>query len=229
MVQAIAVSEADDDALDAAIEAYLSHTASRLVRVLDHALAGFEEPSPHVAPDRALRLVAPLVETLAGFALGRLAGALATGVRRWFGDDVARAVHAELGALAPRGRPEPLRTRYLADAAARPLVDELAQRLHPRVLRISGELRAAASATRAIVEQRAPGRQRTLATVFDLLRADELALERIAEELAAGWAQYRALLAGAPAPAGSPMWIAWARRARGHAAAAAPRYIAVIG
>lgn len=226
MSHAIAISEAEDEALDAAVEAYLSHTATRLVRVVEGALAGFEEPPP-AAPDHALRMLAPLVETLAGFALGRLAGALATGVRRWFGDDVARALHAELGALAPWSRPEPARAHYLADAAARPLVDELAQRLHPRALRIAGELRAAALATRAIVEQRAPGRERTLATVFALLRADELAFERIAEELAAGWAQYRALLAGAPAPDASPMWTAWARRVRHERPAVTP-YIAVI-
>lgn len=179
---------------------YVESSHAALTRALATTLATFDEPRCH-DPVRARRLQDPLVEALAGFAIGCVAGDLATGVRRWFGDDLATAV---LAALRPvRATPEPV--RFLDDAGARPLVDELGGRLLPRLCHAAIELRAlVAAAIRLVAPRTIP---------FDRLGLDATVEHRFACELERGWTQYLAVLAGEPRVI-SAMWDGWARLIR---------------
>jgi len=195
--------------------AYVAHTSHGLARALAGSLAAFDEPRA-ADPTRALRLLGLLVEPLVGFALGSIAAQLATATRRWFGDEASRAVLGALrGHLAPAAPAWDERIRYLADADTRPLVDELGARLHARFCR--APIAGMVATTRATVARLAPQRIASLATALELATRDDLLGARLGDELAAGWAQYRAALAGQTAPTTSPLWSAWSRKVRGEA------------
>jgi hypothetical protein len=151
--------------------------------------------------DRALRLLAPLVEALEGFAIGSMIGHVAHAVRSWFGDAVA---HELVGKLRAH-----IRTRATTENELAPtLAAELGARLHPRLSRIP----AAAMVATAVEHVASP---RMIAGAFDVARKDPLLADRLLTELQAGWQHYRAALAGTTLPTVSPLWAKWSKKLRG--------------
>jgi hypothetical protein len=226
---ALAAPELPAPSTERAIAAYLEAIERSLAGALRTAVDTLAEPRV-TDPDRALHRLGCLVESLAGFALGSIAGELITGLRRWFGDDVAAAVAARVRTSWPTAARAPVasgETRYLADAQAqaRPLVDELASRLHVRFCRASIDLRALVATIEDVVAERAPDRPRSLAIMLDQLARDEARASRLAAELAFGWRVFVAAVTGKPFPAttdlcarSQALWLAWQHQLGGRPA-----------
>jgi hypothetical protein len=153
--------------------------------------------------DHALRLLAPLVEALEGFAIGSVIGHVAQAVRSWFGDASARTL---VGTLRRHIRTRA--TTPCGDELAATFAGELAARLRPRLSRIP---------TAAIVDDAIEhvGSSSMLAAALAVARKDELLAERLTTELHIGWQHYRAALAGATLPTISPLWEQWSKKVRG--------------
>ena len=204
-------------ALPAAIDRYLAGCATQLDRTI--AAAALGEPS-HRDPDRAARLLEPLLETLAGLALGQVIGLAAAGVRRTFG----AAVHARvevaiahaLGAVAPPAPP-----LFALDAApCRSFATELGHRLRRRVALVPREAGAALHAIATALGDDDP-QLAVLGRLLGVLTEDPLLADRYAAQLATGWRTYVALVEGTPrartAPS-APIWDRWARQLTGERA-----------
>lgn len=166
-----------------------------------------------VHADRAFVTIGLVVETIAGFSIGLVTGELARAVRAWFGDELAARVRA-----APHAsRAVELRaTRFLDDAARRPLVDELGLRLVPRLRIAVGDVRALAEHAARVVPA---DRERTMAAIFQRAPHTSLLEARLGAELRNGWAHACAVVEGTKLPTieGSSrsraLWQAWGRLA----------------
>lgn len=165
--------------------------------------------------DRALRLLAPLVEALEGFAIGSAIGHVAQAVRSWFGENSAREL---VGTLRRHIRSRAITENELADT----LAGELAARLHPRLSRIP----IAAIVDDAIEHV---GGSRMLGAALDIARKDDLLAERLTTELQTGWQHYRAALAGETLPTASPLWAQWGKKVRGERDVPMREYVMQIG
>jgi hypothetical protein len=185
-----------------------------LARSLAAAIAPLGEPKAR-APERALRLVEPLVETIAGIAIGTIVNGLAGAARRAYGEGAARDVLVALKPLVAAAGAAPAHGRYLRDAAARPLIDDFAARLHATFTRIP--LAAIVAAARAAAVRHAIDRAPAFSIALDAVGRDDRLAHRLGDEIARGWAAYRAVIAGEPASTMSPLWIAWCRALRGEA------------
>jgi len=165
--------------------------------------------------DRALRLLAPLVEALEGFAIGSAIGHVAQAVRNWFGEPSSREL---VGKLRRHIRARAMTENELADT----LAGELAARLHPRLSRIP---------IAAIVDDAFEhvGGSRMLGAALDIARKDELLAERLTTELHIGWQHYRAALVGSTLPTASPLWAQWGKKVRGERDVAMRDYVMQIG
>jgi hypothetical protein len=166
-------------------------------------------------PKRALAIVSCLVETLTGFAIGSIAGEVFGGVRTWFGDDELGALRRRLGSGWPVACTESVaaETPYLVDAANRPLVDELARKLHVRFCCMSRDVEELVAAVRSSV---APERGHRVGVMFDLLMKEENVEQRVVAELGFGWSMGVAAMAGRPFPSrqqrtarSQQLWLAW--------------------
>ena len=193
-----------------AVEAFAEQTTRRLAATVVYELDGLREPRVP-CPERALRVMPLLVDTLVGYALGGAAADLIDRMRT-AGPAVDRAwVRRRVSAVARRAPPDgrPHRpTAVLADRARRPLVDELGSQLLPAIMVGQGVLRLiAAEAAAAAVPAHAI---RVLATTA----ASDLAAVRLADQIEHGWAAYAAALTGGDAPAiahpnSRELWHAW--------------------
>jgi hypothetical protein len=165
----------------------------------DTLLTTFQRTCAHLADpatddiDRALRLLAPLADTLEGFAIGCAIGHVATAVRRWSGEAAGRAVLARL-------RPY---MKTAAHAESEELAPTLAAELASRMRRRLSHMPVATLVTEA-------GTQ-----VSPVAAHDDLLAPRLATEIQTGWQHYRALLAGSRLPTTSLLWSAWDRKVRG--------------
>src|SRR5512140_1361736 len=95
--------------------------------------------------------VPALREPRAGYAVGVIAGELVRGARAWLGDELAAEIRV---VTVPRGAAclEPVTPRrFLADAEARPLVDELGVRLQARLRLAVADARATVTSAIALV------------------------------------------------------------------------------
>jgi hypothetical protein len=211
-----------DDPRLAIADAHANAVAARLAEALLAAIAPLPEPPRPYSRERALSLSWRLVDALAGFALGAALAPVIGCVRRAAGvDQVAlrRALATATARYDVRARPSAALTPtgvVIADAAKRPLVDELGSQLHRRLLDGAADLRAVIAALLAPVPIAGLD-----ALVADLGRAnDDLAAQRFADQLAHGWATYTAELAGVAMPAieqdrTRALWTLWRRRVRG--------------
>jgi len=154
--------------------------------------AGLVDP-PIDDIDRALRLMTRLADTLEGFAIGCAIGHVVNAVRRWSGDDAARAVLARLRPhIRTAARPEP-------DELAHSLAGELAARMHRRLMLMPVATFVAEAGS----------------AVSPVATRDDLLGPRLAAEIEVGWQHYRALVLGARLATASPLWHLWDRRVRG--------------
>jgi hypothetical protein len=200
-----------------AIASFTDATASMLSRSLRKAVDPLAEPRP-LDRDHAAKILRCFVETMTGFALGTITTEVFAGVRPWFGDEIVAEAQAAL-----RGRwPSPAReaalpeTRYLEDAANRPLVEKLASRLHVRFCQLSPDVRALLATINDIVERRTPQQQHTIGVMLDLVQRTDTIETRLGDELAFGWTIYDALVSSRPIPStegrwhrSTALWQAW--------------------
>ncbi len=223
--------DADRDEAALAIDRYLTFTTTTLHRVLASTVASLVEPRA-ADPGLAMRHLGCLVETLVGAAAGAVIGQVVSAVLQVIGRDARPALEARLREalwrIGPRGG-APRRPSlhavppFVADAAARPLVDELGARLHPRLATARAEhqsvlLRVAT----AIPAEPATTLTSTLAQLHD----DILVAHVWSEHLRIAWWAYAAAVssmrdaaASVPPALASSMccatWQTWLRLVRG--------------
>jgi hypothetical protein len=210
-------------AIQSAAGRYASFVDAALARALRHATRELSEPRVG-DPARAVRLVAPLVETLTGFAIGTIASELLRGMRRWVGADSVSEVRARLGIEWPRACRDARAaecTPYLHDASHRPLVNELACSLHLRFCRMSRDV-----AQLIATAQQCARSPSNLDVMLGLLAQEEHVEQRVAAEIAFGWTMYLAALARRTYPAtdqrsarSQALWLAWQHQLDGAPAA----------
>jgi hypothetical protein len=229
---AAAAPRATHDAAAAAVERYVVATFEGYRRALLAQVPALAEP--RVAdPERALRRLPLLVETLAGFAMGKVIGAVAAAVRYGFGDEVRDGVGRVLGQIARGGAPRAAVTESLAPVPflrdpAGPLLDALGSRLHARLCTDVAEARAHLARIHAEVERAVPARLGALADQLDRLATDDASAFAFAEQLAAGWRCYVAAVNGERAADATGMWKAWTSRLAGPGPAPEPASAQIV-
>jgi hypothetical protein len=204
-----------------AISAYVEAVSEALGRTLVSSIETLEEPASPADPERATKLLASVIEMLAGFAIGAAIGLVASAVRRQLPAEVRTAVDRDLaeatrrcGAVPlDRGHPTLVRS-FLADRDERPLLDELGTRLQLRLIHAAIDLREALSAIARAIERIAPDQLRWFTSTLTLHARDEMVTERFAHQLQCGWLAYRSVLVNGSLPEGEP-WQLWSRRMRG--------------
>ena len=163
---------------------------------------------------KAIRILDRLVETIAGFAIGTIAGEVFGGVRTWFGEETLLELRRQLGSAWPASCAQSgaLETPYLEDAAERPFVDELARKLHVRFCRMSEDVQALLAAVDSLCESR----RHRVGVMFDLLAKEENVEKRVQAELMFGWSMCIAAVTGHPLPTrqertarSQALWLAW--------------------
>ncbi|HWO21436.1 MAG TPA: hypothetical protein VNO30_21860 [Kofleriaceae bacterium] len=222
---AAAAATADRHAAEAA-ERYAAATFEGYRRALVAQVPALAEPRG-ADPDRARRWLPLLVETLAGFALGKAVGAVAAAVRYGFGDDVRDGVGRVLGQITRDRAPRAAVTALLPPAPflrdpARPLLDALGSQLHARLCTDAAEARAHLARLHAEVARAAPARLGALAALLDRLATDDGPALAFADQLAAGWQCYAAATTGTGATDATGPWKVWTRRLAGPALAPEP-------
>jgi hypothetical protein len=191
-------------------DAYASSIATTFERVLADDVPTLHEPSAD-NPQRALQIVGLVAETIAGLAVGIVAGELERATRTWFDASTAAELRGLFDASIGGRVARPVSSRrFLPDADLRPIVDELGIRLRPRLRYVAADL--AYAIERAYVRLRTPA-------MFAVLAEHSLLDERLRVELATGWACACAAIEGRPLPTiqGSArsraLWQAWSRLA----------------
>ena len=212
-----------------AIDRYVAATFDRYRRTLVAQLPTFVEP--RVAdPDRALKRLRFLVETLAGFAIGSAIGAVASATRRGFGDEVRAGIGRVLGRVMLTGAPRDTISELTAPAPflrdpTRPLLESLGSQLHARLCAAVPEVRAHIAQLHAEITRAAPAQLRAFSDELDRLAADDASDLAFADQLAAGWLFYTAAvgdLSHAAAPDARGTWRSWTGRLAGPAPAPPP-------
>lgn len=199
--------------LDQTIDHFLSTSFAQLDRVV--ATATLPEPDTR-DPDLALRILDPLLEALAGLAIGSVLGAAIAGVRRSFGTSIRtrvdRSVARVVGSIAPPANP-PL---YLVDPAPHQAFGrELHQRLRGRIAIAPRDGRIVLAAIAREIEDAEPGELRTFERMLALLADDPIVADRYAVQLATGWRCYTAIVTGKPVVGADAMWARWTSRLLG--------------
>ncbi len=197
---------------------YADFIAATFERVLAEQVPALREPVA-ARPERALKIVGLVVETIAGLAVGVVAGEVERATRLWFGANAAAEILDRF--TAPLGSRIDQPPRFLADADARPLVDELGARLRPRMRHTAADI--------ARIVARMPAEYDAMCAQ---LRETSLLDERLRDELATGWACACAAIEGPPLPAiqsarSRALWQKWSRLAGLERRVSEP-YIAVI-
>lgn len=220
--------------LTAAVDHYADTVTQRFAEAVIAGLAALKEPPRPPRRDReprsaardriddtgrALYVAGLLAETLGGFAVGGAASELIEAVRAANTDangerasqrrrisEVAIDTDSQAG---ERTRPKAV----LADAEARPLVDELGVKLLPAVLCARSTIHRVA---RAIVSAVEPARAVEVLASPAVIEAAAL---RFADQIEYGWQTYLAALSGAKCPAivherSRELWKTWLRRVR---------------
>jgi hypothetical protein len=232
-----------DARLIAAIDRHVAMTAGTLADVFVTTIVLLDEPAVHDAR-LARRCLEDLVDTLLGVAAGVLSGRVVSAMIRAFGDDIGhqleRRVHEALIRIGPGRAPlAPHRLpcassirapiRFLHDVAARPLVGELATRVHPRLGRTAHDHHAALSNLAGAV---ALAHIPALVATLEMLGYDLLLANLWSDHIQLAWQFYTAAVARQPREPTLPpelgnslaceTWRAWLRRMRGDAPAAMP-------
>lgn len=169
---------------------YLDAVEAALAHVLRDATLAEPRASN---PDRALKVLALFVETMAGFALGAIARQLAAAMRSWFGDDGAATMRAALHRWPCARHPVP-------HEAGDTLAAEALARLRVRFALANVEARCLVDAI--------PNKPMT-GMMFDLLAKEDTLAPRIARELAVGWQVYTSAITTRRYPPMTPLWQAW--------------------
>ena len=207
-----------------AIDAFIAATFARYEAVLATEVPALPEPRA-LDPRKALRLVAQVTETLAGFAVGAAIGAVAIAMKRSFGDATRTAIDAELVRIASHQGPTgmvgmpPRVARFFASslvAQEKPLVDELGALLLMRLRQSAAEARRHVTA----IARACPDMQKAFAMTVDLLTPDDATALAFTDQLATAWVHLRIKLGArastlAVMPAGARFdrahatWQAW--------------------
>ena len=218
--------------LSASLSRHVAVTTTILADVLAQVAATLDEPRTS-NPELALQYLGYLVETLLGAAAGAVIGRVASAALRGSGRDATTTIHQRLRAALRHIGPgrqarggdaltehEPVFTQA---ASARPLVHELAVRLHGRLAGASRDHHAALIAlATAVPAERTTGFTAELAG----LDADPMLAHLWTEHLGIAWRHFAAAVANvrdatplippALATTGScETWRIWLARVRG--------------
>ena len=138
------------------------------------------------AGDRADRVLAYFLDTMAGYAHGVIASHLLSGMRRWYGDDGAALVRA-----AMQGWP-----------AYAPLSTEgsVVEQLYVRFCHVSAQAR--------VLVEAVPERPMT-PVMLSLLAKEDTIQRRLGEALALGWRVYCAAITTRRYPPLDRLWQSW--------------------
>jgi hypothetical protein len=194
----------------ASISAYLASAISRIDRVIGS--APLVEPKGD--PDRAARSMSPLVETLAGIAIGTIVGGVAQAVRRSHGPHVTAKIAAMLATQVATYEPRPIPALAILDESpSRWFREELAKRLRARISMLAGDVRAMLMSIAQIVVTSGPDEAIDFERV--LANADSLIDEKYARDLQRGWDAWTAVVASTTVREQTPLWRLWSQRVRG--------------
>jgi hypothetical protein len=190
--------------IEVALDHYLVQTTGRF----DRAAASLVLAEPVTRDvDLAGRTLDRLLETLAGLAIGSLAGAVIAGVRRGFGRDARARVDAAIARTIGGIAPPAVQLHALDDAPVRSLAAELQQRLRRRILFAARDARVMLVATAEAV-----GEPHALRRVLALLADDVVIAERFGGLVTAGWQCATAVIEGRAQEATAAVWRQWAQR-----------------
>jgi hypothetical protein len=159
---------------------------------------------------RAAHVIACALETLAGLAIGSVAGAVADAVRRTFGVTPVVTASSAPPQRAPYWLEEERTTANVAGLK------------HGLRRRIALGHRDAIAMIAQIEEQVTTGERAAFARMLGLLARAELVAERFAPQVHAGWRCVVAAIDGRTIPAIDPLWQRWAQRLRGDRPAVTP-------
>jgi hypothetical protein len=202
--------------LAGALDQFAEVTTDRLADTVLTGLAHLREPATPTRFDRALHIAGLLAETLAGFACGGSAAELIERMRSAGATTDRDGVRRELAALAADLRWDDEERRpqvVLADAQAKPLVDELGIRLLPLILRGRRALHRLACELVADLDPAI-----AIAALAAATASDASAM-RLGDQMIYGWQTYGAAIWGGAPPAiaherSRELWRAWLRRLR---------------
>jgi hypothetical protein len=191
---------------------YQAAIGAMFERSIAEARPSLREPQREHHNAHARRVVAMLVETIAGFAVGIVTRDFARAVNAWFGADAGALVHAAIP--APRRRAKT--ADEIIDAPIKLMRDEFAEQLRDRLAHTAREL----GATIDVVAARLPGeRSRAAVAMFGELARGAEYDDRLARELSIGWACACAAIEHMPMPSidTSPrsrdLWRIWSELA----------------
>jgi hypothetical protein len=162
--------------------AYLESVRAALAKVLREIGPTLIEPRA-LDLARARRVLGLFVDTITGFALGVIAGHVLGGMRRWYGDEGARAMR---GAL-------PTWQRLATEGS-------VTEQLHVQFCHLQPLARALVGALPVLP---------MTAAMLDLLAKEDTIERRVGEELARGWRVYSAAVTTKRYPALTPLWQRW--------------------
>lgn len=200
------------DSTVASISAYLASAISRIDRVIGH--TALVEPNGDL--DRAARAMSPLVETLAGLAIGTIVGGVARAVRRSHGPQVTATIAAMLATQVATYRPRPIPALAILDESpSRSFREELAKRLRARIVMVAGDARGLLMSIAQIVVTSGPDQALDFEHVLATCTADQLIDEKYARDLQRGWDAWTAVVSSVAACDQTPLWRLWSQRVRG--------------
>ncbi|MFN0247253.1 MAG: hypothetical protein ACKV2T_10230 [Kofleriaceae bacterium] len=200
------------DSTITAIRRYLASAISRIDRVIG--AAALVHPKGDF--DRAARAMSPLVETLAGLAIGTIVGGVAQAVRRSHGPQVTAKIAAMLAAQVASYEPHPIPAIAILDESpARSFRDELAKRLRARIAMLAGDARGMLVSIAQIVVASGPDRALDFERVLGTCAVDSILDEKYARDLQRGWDAWDAVVGNTTAREQTPLWRLWSQRVRG--------------
>jgi hypothetical protein len=196
----------------AAISAYLASAISRIDRVIGS--APLVEPKGDL--DRAARSMSPLVETLAGLAIGTIVGGVAQAVRRSHGPQVTAKIAAMLATQVASYEPRPIPALAILDESpSRSFREELAKRLRARIAMLAGDTRAMLMSIAQIVVTSGPDEAIDFERVLARCAADSMIDDKYARDLQRGWDAWTTVVGSTTAREQTPLWRLWSQRVRG--------------
>jgi hypothetical protein len=210
----------------ASISAYLSSAISRVDRVIGNA--------PLIEPkdgdvDRAARTMSPLVETLAGLAIGTIVGGVAHAVRRSHGAHVTAKIAAMLATQVATYEPRPIPALAILDESpSRSFREELAKRLRTRIAMIAADARGMLMSIAQIVVTSGPDQAIDFEHLLAACAADQIIDEKYARDLGRGWDAWTAVVANATPREQTPLWRLWSSRVRGERQVLTPSTAEVV-
>ena len=225
-VTVIAQAASPARAVEESLDRYVSAAMDLIQRTALQRVRGLREPHCPADPIAALRTVDRLAEALSGFLVGAALQPMAQRLRQAGGPEVRSAMQQALESMASADGPAALPVhvtvadppRFLGDADARPLVDDLGRKLCARLMLARHDLRALLRQLITAAERAHTGSATmiasTLAVAIHAALGDLRWLaERVGAAVTEAWDHAAAVMRKQPRLGGA--WAQWSRRAAG--------------